>query len=147
MFKSSIKDKGSFIRSSRRSSKLNSSASSKSGRIEGKVKLAELLAQEVFRKAPAGRKWNTMAEDAGKTCYGKDKSSNPWECGVWWRTGITRKYIRKSSTVFAFKANKKEDSEEWHCQQDSDYLNPVHQVGQEHSWYGGHCPPPPAPLY
>ena len=35
-------------RSSRRSSKSNSSGSSKSDRIEGKVKLAELLAQEAF---------------------------------------------------------------------------------------------------
>ena len=35
-------------RSSRRSSKSNSSGSSKSDRIERKVKLAELLVQEVF---------------------------------------------------------------------------------------------------
>ena len=35
-------------RSSRRSSKSNSSGSSKSGRVKGKIKLAELLAQEAF---------------------------------------------------------------------------------------------------
>ena len=46
--KASSKTKSHSSRSSRRSSKSNSSGSSKSDRIEGKVKLAELLAQEAF---------------------------------------------------------------------------------------------------
>ena len=46
--KDSSKTKSHSSRSSRRSSKSNSSGSSKSDRIEGKVKLAELLAQEAF---------------------------------------------------------------------------------------------------
>ena len=46
--KASSKAKTHSSKSSRRSSKLSSSGSSKSDRIEGKVKLAELLAQEAF---------------------------------------------------------------------------------------------------
>ena len=46
--KASSKTKSHSSKSSRRSSKLSSSGRSKSDRIEGKVKLTELLAQEAF---------------------------------------------------------------------------------------------------
>ena len=46
--KASSKTKSHSSKSSRRSSKASSSGSSKSDRIKGKVKLAELLAQEAF---------------------------------------------------------------------------------------------------
>ena len=46
--KASLKTKSHSSRSSRRSSKSSSSASSKSDRIEGKLKLAELTAQELY---------------------------------------------------------------------------------------------------
>ena len=46
--KASSKTKSHSSRSSRRSSKSKRSGSSKSDRIERKIKLAELLAQEVF---------------------------------------------------------------------------------------------------
>ena len=48
MFKGFIIDKRSSSRFSRRSSKWNSSGSSKSDTIKGKGKLAELLVQEAF---------------------------------------------------------------------------------------------------
>ena len=48
--KVSSKTKSHSSRSSRRSSKSNSSGNSKSDKIEGKVKVAELLAQEAFFK-------------------------------------------------------------------------------------------------
>ena len=48
MFKGFIIDKRSSSRFSRRSSKWNSSGSSKSDTIKGKGKIAELLVQEAF---------------------------------------------------------------------------------------------------
>ena len=67
--KASLKTKSHSSRSSRRSSKSNSSASSKSDRIEGKLKLAELTAQELYlEKMSASRKRSTKTENAGKTC-------------------------------------------------------------------------------
>ena len=48
MFKRFIKDKESFQQILKKGSKSSSSNSSKSDRIEGKVKLAERLAQETF---------------------------------------------------------------------------------------------------
>lgn len=53
-------------RSSKGSSKSNSSAGSKSDKIEGKINFAELFAQEVFfRKTSANKNWSTKANDSG----------------------------------------------------------------------------------
>ena len=66
--KGSSKTKSHSSKSSRRSSKLSSSGGSKSDKIEGKVKLAELLAQEAFFEKCQQVENEAQAEDAGKTC-------------------------------------------------------------------------------
>ena len=113
-------------RSSRRSSKSNSSGSSKSDRIEGKVKLAELLAQEAFFENEAQRL--RMQEKLAKA-RARTKILENMELGE--EKELQGEKLGNHQESLYSTQIKKENSEASCSQQDSDYLNPVYQAEQE----------------
>ena len=119
-------------RSSRRSSKSNSSGSSKSDRIEGKVKLAELLAQEAFfekhQQIQNEAQRLRMQEKLAKA-RARAKILENVELGE--EKELQGEILGNHQESLYSTQIKKENSEASCSQQDSDYLNPVYQAEQE----------------
>ena len=128
--KASSKTKIHSSRYSRRSSKSTSSGSSKSDSIEEKVKLAELFPQEVFferhqqvenepqRLRMQEKIARTRAKVLKNVEFGEEQELHGEILG-------NRQKSLHSTQI------KKESFEASCSQQDSDYLNPVYQAGQE----------------
>ena len=125
------KTKSHSSKSSRRSSKSSSSGSSKSDRIEGKVKLAELLAEEAFfekrQQVENEAQKLRMQEKLAKTRT-RAKILENVELGEEKKSQV--EILGNCQSLYS-KQIKKENSEASCSQQDSDYLNPVYQAEQE----------------
>ena len=130
--KASSKTKSHSSRSSRRSSKLNSSGSSKSDRIEGKVKLAELLAQEAFfekRQQVENEAQRLKMQEKLAKARARAQILENVEFGEEQELG--GEILGNHQQSLHSRLTKKENSEAPHSQQDSGYLNPIHQAEPE----------------
>ena len=130
--KASLVTKSHSSRSSRSSSKSNSLGSSKSDRIEGKVKLAELLAREAFFEKCQQVENETqrlkMPEKLAKTRARAHILENR-ELGE--EQELQQEKLENCQQSLHSRQTKKENSEASHSKHDSDYLNSVHQAEQE----------------
>ena len=130
--KDSSKTKSHSSRSSRRSSKSNSSGSSKSDRIEGKVKLAELIAQEAFfekRQQVENEAQRLRMQEKFSNARARVKILEKVEFGE--EQELQGKILENRQQSLHSTYIKKENSEASYSQQDSDHLNPVYQTEQE----------------
>ena len=128
--KASSKTRSHSSRSSRRSSKSNNSGSCRSDRIEGKVKLAELLEHEAFfekrqveNKAQRMRMQEKIAKARARAkILENDDFGDEQE--------LQGEILGNRQQSLHSRQTKKENSEASHSQQNSDYLNPMHQAEQ-----------------
>ena len=104
--KGSSKTKSHSSKSSRRSSKLSRSGGSKSDKIEGKVKLAELLAQEAFfEKCQQVENEAQRLRMQGNFVKARARAKILENVYLGEEKGITRRNIGRSSRIFIFHAN------------------------------------------
>ena len=130
--KASSKTKSHSSKSSRRSAKSSSSGSSKSDRIEGKVKLAELLAQEAFfekREQVENKHQRLRMPEKLPKAMARAKILENVEFGE--AKELRGEILGNLQQSLHSTQIKKENSEASCSQQDSDYLNPVYQAEQE----------------
>ena len=130
--KASSKTRSHSSRSSRWSSKSNNSGSCRSDRIEGKVKLAELLEHEAFfekhqqveNKAQRMRMQEKIAKARARAkILENDDFGDEQE--------LQGEILGNRQQSLHSRQTKKENSEASHSQQNSDDLNPMHQAEQE----------------
>ena len=129
--KASSKTKSNSSKSSRRS-KSSSSDSSKSDRIEGKVKLAELVAQEAFfekRQQTENEAQRLRMQEKLAKARARAKILENVELGE--EKKLQGEILGNHRESLYSTRIKKENSEASCIQQDSDYLNPVLQAEQE----------------
>ena len=129
--KASSKTKSNSSKSSRRS-KSSSSDSSKSDRIEGKVKLAELVAQEAFfekRQQTENEAQRLRMQEKLAKASARATILENVELGG--EKELQGEILGNHQESLYFTRIKKESSEVSCSQQDSDYLNPVYQADQE----------------
>ena len=130
--KASSKTKSHSSKSSRRSSKASSSGSSKSDRIKGKVKLAELLAQEAFfekRQQIQNETQRLRMQEKLAKARARAKILENVELGE--VKELQGEILGNHQESLYSTQIKKENSEASCSQRDSDYLNPVYQAEQE----------------
>ena len=134
--KASSKTKSHSSRSSRVSLKANRSASSRSDRVEVKVKLAELLAQEVFlekrqqveNEAQRLRMQEKLAKARARTQILENAKLGEEQ-------ELQEEILGNHQQLLNSRQTKNVNSEESHSQQEGDHLNPVYQGEQEKKWF------------
>ena len=121
-------------RSSRRSSKWDSSGSFKSDRIEGKVKIAELLAQASFLEASFLEKHHQVEKDAQRLRIQENLPKARARAQISENMELSEDqelqeeiFGNRQQSLYS-RQIKMEDSKASHSRQDSDYLNQVYQA-------------------